>query len=307
MNKEYDIVVLTDQRYVAPEVLSDYVKNVLFEDRLVVKALEEEGLKATKLAWDDKDFDWSSTKAVLFRSTWDYFDRFNEFSQWLEKVSQLTQLINSEKIIRWNIDKHYLRDLKNKGVHTLPTVFIEKDSQTSLKKLLNETQWNECILKPCISGGARHTYKLNVESLDQHEGIFQELIRNEAMMLQPFIRNIVDKGEISLMIIGGKYTHAVLKKAKPGDFRVQDDWGGSVYDYAPDPDEISFAELAVKSCIESPVYARVDMVKDNEGKLAVVELELIEPELWFRKKPEAARTLAKTVKEFLAIDDGSNQ
>ncbi len=299
MKKKYDIVVLTDQRYVAPVIQNDYIRNVLLEDWLVVEALEKEGLKPTRLAWDDKNFDWNNTKAVLFRSTWDYFDRFDEFSQWMEKVSRQTQLINSEKIIRWNIDKHYLQDLENMGVHTLPTVFIEKDSTTSLEQLLKETRWNKCILKPCISGGARHTYKIDPENMDQYEGIFQELIHNEAMMLQPFIKNIVEKGEISLVILNGKYSHAVLKKAKPGDFRVQDDWGGSVHDYDPDPDEISFAELAVKNCVESPVYARVDMVKDNEGKLAIVELELIEPELWFRKNIKAAPTLAKAIKKYI--------
>jgi glutathione synthase/RimK-type ligase-like ATP-grasp enzyme len=299
MEKVYDVVILTDKRYINPDVTNNYTENVLLEDNLIKTAMVKKGLKVTRLSWDDPDFDWNTTKSILFRSTWDYFDRFKEFLAWLEKVSHKTLLINSEKIIRWNMDKHYLNDLEKKDIHTIPTLYIEKNSQTSLDQLHKKTSWKNTILKPCVSGAARHTYKLDYNDLEKNEAIFQDLIRNEAMMLQPFIQNIVDKGEISLIIIGGKYTHAVLKRAKQGDFRVQDDHGGTVHDYIPSEEEIKFAELAVKHCIEFPVYARVDIVNDNKGRLAVVELELIEPELWFRKKPDAATHLALAVKNLL--------
>ena len=151
------------------------------------------------------------------------------------------------------------------------------------------------ILKPCISGGARHTYKLNLENLESHESVFRELIAKEAMMLQPFQYNIVEKGEISMMVINGKYTHAILKIAKQGDFRVQDDFGGSVHDYTPTKSEIEYAENCVKACSEMPMYARVDIFEDNDGKIALAELELIDPELWFRKYPKAAQILANAI------------
>ena len=292
MKKTFDIIILTDSRYANPTKINAYIQNVLDEDNYVKKALEELGLVVGRLSWDDKNFDWSNTSYILFRSTWDYFDRFDEFSDWLNRVSQKTKLLNSEKIIRWNLDKHYLIDLEKKGIHTIPTYFIEKGSNTTLKKIHDENNWDTTILKPCISGGARHTYKLNLNNLEEYENIFQELITNEAMMLQPFQNSIVEKGEISLMIINGKYTHAVLKKAKKGDFRVQDDWGGTVHANTPNHKEITFAEKAVKACIEMPIYARVDITTDNDGKLAIVELELIEPELWFRNYPKAASFLA---------------
>jgi len=273
------------------------MQNVLDEDNLVKNALEKTGLRVDRLSWDDNNFDWSTTKYVIFRTTWDYFDRFNEFSKWLNKVSKQTRLLNSEKIIRWNIDKHYLLDLKQKGIHIIPTIYIEKNSQITLQDLHQKNNWKETILKPCISGGARHTYKLNMTNLKEHKNIFQELIKKEAMMLQPFQNSIVEKGELSLVIINGKFTHAVLKKAKKGDFRVQDDFGGTVYSYSPTSKEIAFAEKTVKACIEIPIYARVDITTDNDGKLALVELELIEPELWFRNYPMAANYLAKGIKK----------
>ncbi len=120
-------------------------------------------------------------------------------------------------------------------------------------------------------------------------------------MLQPFQHRIVTEGEISMMVFNGQFTHAILKQAKAGDFRVQDDFGGSVHDYIPTQKEIEFAEQAVQCCPELPLYARVDIFTDNEGNLAVSELELIEPELWFRNHPEAAHVLAKATKEKLTL------
>ena len=292
-----DIVVLTDNRYVNPIEINDYNKTVLLEDQLVVDALKNEGLKVKRLSWDDANFDWSTTHYILFRSTWDYFDRFPEFSKWLNTVSKQTKLLNSEAIIRWNIDKHYLLDLKKAGVHIAETQFIEKGSQTSLEELHTKFNWSQTVLKPCISGAARHTYKLNSENIHEHETVFKELIANEAFMLQPFQHKIVSEGEISMMVFNGKFTHAILKKAKAGDFRVQDDFGGSVHDYNPTKEEIEFAENTIKVCFEMPIYARVDIFTDNNNKIALAELELIEPELWFRHNHDSATILAKAIKQ----------
>ena len=116
MHKLFDVIVLTDKRYLEDSKTNTYKHNVFFEDYLVVEALKNKGLNTQRLAWDDKNFDWSSTKSILFRTTWDYFDRFDEFSKWLSNVTKKTRLFNSEKLIRWNIDKHYLNDLKLKHV-----------------------------------------------------------------------------------------------------------------------------------------------------------------------------------------------
>lgn len=291
-----DIVILTDKRYLEDSKTNNYKHNVFYEDFLVQDALQNLGLKTLRHAWNDAHFDWSTTKSVLFRTTWDYFDKFPEFSIWLSKVSKQTTLFNSEGIIRWNLDKHYLLDLENKGVHIAKTHFIEQGTKTTLKALLNTLNWDESVLKPCISGAARHTYKLSTSNLSNYEPIFSELILNEAMMLQPFQHNIISKGEISMMVFNGHFTHAILKKAKSGDFRVQDDFGGTVHDYKPSGEEILFAENAVKACTELPIYARVDIFTDNDGQISLSELELIEPELWFRHFHKAAKILAKSLK-----------
>ncbi len=297
--KKFDVVILSERRYVNPVKVDDYVKNLLLEDDLVKKALEKEGLKVTRLSWDDPDFNWSDTTYILFRTTWDYFDRFTEFSAWLKKVSQQTKLINSEAIIRWNLDKHYLLDLQNKGVHICESYFVEKGETASLQEIATKYNLENFVLKPCISGGGRHTYKITSETIATHETTFKKLIAEEAYIVQPFQKNIVEKGEISLIIINGEFTHAVLKIAKPGDFRVQDDFGGTVHNYTPTSEEIAFAEKAIKACNELPLYARVDIFTDNDNKLAIAELELIEPELWFRNHPEAAIKLSQPIKQLI--------
>lgn len=293
--KVFDVVILTESRYVNPKEKNDYIQNILTEDDLLQGALEKLGLRVTRKDWADPGFDWSTTKCAIFRTTWDYFDRFAEFKVWLDQVESLTQFINPISQIRWNMDKWYLRDLSEKGIRVIETKYIRKGEKKSLAECISETGWEEVILKPTIAGAARHTYRLDASNIEVHEEIFTELIKSEDMMLQPFQNNIMLKGEVSFMVIGGKYTHSVLKKGKVGDFRVQDDFGGTLHEYQPTEEEITFAEDVAQACNPLPAYARVDVMWDNKDKLAVSEVELVEPELWFRRNEKAANLLAEVV------------
>jgi glutathione synthase/RimK-type ligase-like ATP-grasp enzyme len=299
--KKYDVVLLTESRYDTPKQVDWYIQNILTEDDLVRDALENKGLEVTRKDWSDPYFDWSSTRMALFRTTWDYFHKFQHFYNWLDRISKKTFLCNPESLVRWNLDKHYLKDLENKGINVTPTVYINKGSKISLREIYKETNWKETVLKPTVSGAARHTYKMNTNNIADHEAIFKDLIRQEDMMLQEFQKSVLEKGEIAFMVIGGKFTHAILKKAKEGDFRVQDDFGGTVHNYDANDEEIKFAEKVVSVCEPQPVYARVDIIDDNDGNPAVTELELIEPEMWFRHNPEAAETLAESIIEYINL------
>lgn len=291
----FDVVLLTDSRYVNPASPGQYVQNILKEDEILQKALEKYHVSVTRKDWADPAFDWTSAKLLLFRSTWDYFDRLDEFRKWLKEVSAKTLLINTPDIIWWNMDKKYLGELHKKGVRIIPTQFIEKGAAITLSDLHSKAGWQETVLKPTVGGGGRYTYRLNKAHLTVHEKKFQTLIAEEDFMLQPFQQSILNKGEWSLMFFNDTYSHAVLKKARQGDFRVQDDFGGTVHPYEASQKEINFALQAINACPTKPIYARVDMVQDNEEELAISELELIEPELWFRLKPEAADLLASEV------------
>lgn len=296
---EHDIVLLTDSRYVKPRITNSYVQNIIDEDILLTNALQARGLRTVRVDWADKNFDWETAKTAVFRTTWDYFDRIGEFLQWLNDTSKKIQFINPIDTILWNLDKHYLQDLADHQVNIPPTLFIEQGEPSNLQEIISKTDWQDIILKPTVSGAARHTYRISLSNLADHEIMFKRLINQESMLLQPFQHSVLKMGEIALMYFNGEYSHAILKKAKPGDFRVQDDFGGTVHDYNPSRTEIELGYQALAVCSPLPVYARVDIITNNAGNPVVSELELIEPELWLRCKPAAAELFADGIKTYL--------
>ena len=296
---KYDITILTDSRYVNPDKLNTYVQNILDEDNLVIQALKERGLSVIRVDWADPDYDWSTTKIALFRTTWDYFDKFDDFMRWLNTAKEIVHFINPIDLILWNLDKHYLQDLSEKGIHIPDTKFIEPGEQTTLSNVFHDAGWTYAILKPAISGSARHTYRLSATNLADHEAIFQQLIEKEAMLLQPFQNSVLKRGEVALLYFDGRYSHAVLKVAKTGEFRVQSDFGGTVHNYTPTVDELTLGKKTLQACEQIPVYARVDIIEDNDGNPAVSELELIEPELWFRFYPASAQAMADAIIKYI--------
>ena len=293
--KKFDVVVLTDSRYVNPLETDAYISNVLREDELVINALEGKDLSVIKKDWNDPNFNWNNTRSVLFRSTWDYFDKFEQFKKWFDKTRNTCLMINSSETIEWNLDKHYLLDLQKHQIPIPNSEFIKRRSSVDLSLLMQEKNWNEIVVKPTISGAAKNTYRLKKEDINQFDSTWKKLIYQEDFIVQEFQNNVIKKGEVAMMVIGGKYTHAVLKKAKEGDFRVQDDFGGSIAKYSPSEKMVKLAEKCTGILSAIPSYARVDIIWDNSGDLAVSELELIEPELWFRLNPDAAQKLAEHV------------
>ncbi|BBF83761.1 hypothetical protein DLM_0075 [Aquitalea magnusonii] len=288
----FDVVVLTKQALLELDAADWYSKQVHQEDGLVINALEKQGLRVTRKAWDDPDFDWQHTSSLLFRTTWDYFDRYTEFSHWLKKVTSQTRLFNCAELIQWNIDKHYLRFIAEKGINIVKTHYIEMGDRRTLAQCLAETGWTDAILKPVVSGSARHTYRISSANVQELEATFAELLQQESMLLQPFQHAVLAEGELSLMVIDGCFSHAIRKTPQKGDFRVQDDHGGSVHPHMASHEEQQFAEKAIAAIPFDVLYARVDIIRDNAGKLAIMEMEMIEPELFFRYRPEAADSLA---------------
>ena len=297
--KDYDVVILTDSRYVQPNEKNQYIENVLKEDGLLIEALNNLGLKTIKKDWNDSNFNWNSTKTAVFRSTWDYFDKFSIFQNWLSQVQNKCALINSYEQIKWNLDKHYLQDLKNWGLPIPKSVFINKMSGTKLKDIATNMKWNHIVVKPTVSGAAKNTFQLKDQEIENFQTKWIRLTNEDDFIVQEFQKNIIKSGEIAVMLFGGKYSHAVLKKAKKGDFRVQDDFGGTVETITPSKEIIDLAEKAIKKLNPTPLYCRVDVILNNQNKAVIIELELIEPELWFRFKITAADKLAMYIKEFI--------
>ena len=297
--KMKDITLLTCKAYFKPNKITPYIANILKEEQLLKAALEKQGLSVAITYWNNPSYDWSATKAVIFRTIWDYFERFDEFWKWLQDLNTQTKLINSFDLIKWNIDKHYLKDLSELGIETVPTFFVDRGSNVKLQEISRIKGWKDLVIKPAISASAFKTYKILKTDIENNEELFINLVQERDMLVQPFIETISELGEASLMVFDGKFTHAILKKAKPGDFRVQDDFGGTVHDYVPTQKEINFAEKVFEACEQKPTYGRVDIVWDNSKNFFLSELEIIEPELWIRNYPKSAERMAQAVKKIL--------
>lgn len=296
-NTNADVALLTEQRYVVDVATESdwYLGNILRDDQLLQSALALHGISSVRIDWASPDVDWSRFRCAVFRTTWDYFDRRQEFTAWLSRVRTQTRLCNDAALIDWNIDKHYLKDLEAKGIPIVPSKFIERGSAVTLHELLYESGWNDAVIKPCISGAARHTYRINHKKAAALEPVVRQLLTDESLILQPFQQSVMSHGEETLMLFNGRFTHAVRKVPKPGDFRVQDDHGGTVHPYEPSEAQIEFAQRVLEACQLTPAYGRVDLVRDNQGNHAVMELELIEPELWLRNHPPAATAFADAI------------
>ena len=315
-----DVMVLTDKRYLGPssgqgEPMEGYIDNLLTEDRLVMDALVACGLTVDRRAWCDNSVNWSQTKSALFRTTWDYFDRWDSFSPWLHRVQDQTRLFNAAPIVHWNLDKHYLQDLEQRGVKVVPTAFIQRQTLLPLFDLMARSGWSDVVIKPAIAGAAVDTYRVTRSgeiatlspkptSKEDCESLWHALLAKQDMLVQPFLSHVIETGEKSLIWIDGEVTHGVLKRAKSGDFRVQDDHGGTVAPLSVTQTDKDLAQDIMTKCLqhcasqgwEAPLYARVDLMRNEEGQWLVSELEMVEPELWFRFHPEAAQTLAQAIK-----------
>ena len=294
-----DITLLTCRAYYKPDNVTPYIQNILLEQELLKSAFEAQGLKVDITYWDNPTYEWQETKSVLFRTIWDYFERFNEFCEWLEQVKTKTRLINSYELIKWNIDKHYLKDISSWGIETVPTYFADKGCNMKLHEIAKRNQWKDLVIKPAISASAFKTYKILANEIQVNEKLFNSLVQERNMLVQPYFETITQLGEASLMVFDGKFTHAILKKAQPGDFRVQDDFGGTVHNYIPTKAEINFAEKVFETCKTKPVYGREDIVWDNDKNFYLSELEIIEPELWIRNYPKCAERIAEAVDKIL--------
>lgn len=292
---QVDVTILTDQRYTHLEQSSEYAQNVVKEDVLVMEALKRQGLSVHRCAWDDAGMDWVRTKAALFRSTWDYFDRFEEFKSWFEYHRNSTQWINSPQLIRWNQNKVYLLELSRAGI-TIPRI-VKLEPEQSIQRVMESNHWDRAIVKPFVSGAGRLTFLADSHNPDLIQRAIGPFRDSEDFMVQEYIPSIRERGEVSLIFFGTRYSHAVLKKAKKGDFRVQDDFGGTVELVSVDEDLKQFGKRCIESCPELPVYARVDVMWSEDGQPVLGELEIIEPELWFRLQPRAADLLAQEIIE----------
>jgi len=274
---------------IAIATCADYA-DLKVDDELLQQALEERGCEARAVIWDEGGIDWSGFDLCLVRSTWDYHEKHREFLAWARRVEAAAALRNPADLIAWNSEKTYLRQLAEAGVRIVPTVWVDRDGGADLEEILVAEGWDEAVVKPTVDLGARNLHRVRIGEDSTALGLALEQ-SNEAMV-QPFLPSLEGQGELSLIYIDGELTHAVRKLPARGDFRVQSIWGGTVERAEPAPHEVELAERALTQLDKPPLYARVDLVAGLDGEPRLIELELIEPNLYLIQHPPAAGALA---------------
>lgn len=262
------------------------------DDRLLLAPLAGRGVDATPVVWDDDAVDWSEFDGVMVRSCWDYYFRPREFGRWIDAVEATgVPLWNPPAVLRWNAEKSYLHDLAARGVDVVPTRWVEQGATESLASVLADTGWTRAVVKPAISAAAHHTWRTSIDEAPARESDFRALVSAGRVLVQPYLETIERDGEWSFVFIDGTFSHALVKRPKPGDFRVQAVHGGTERAAVAPPALIAAAESVVRAGADGCLYARVDgCVVD--GRLHLMELELVEPSLFLAEHPEAAGRLA---------------
>jgi glutathione synthase/RimK-type ligase-like ATP-grasp enzyme len=265
------------------------------DERLVVPALADLGIEAVPAVWDDPTVDWQRFRVVVIRSTWDYSDRREEYLEW---CASLPCVVNPFPVIAWNTDKRYLRDLVAAGIPIVPTTWIEPDA--SLDDI--ELPEGEVVIKPAVSAGARNTSRYRAEDSDQARAHITRLLSSgRTAMVQPYVQSLDARGETGLIYFDGELSHSIRKGPllrhhghltkglwEPEQITARD----------PDADEIALAERTLQVLPWSSrelLYARVDVVRADDGAPMLLELEVTEPSLFLGLGAGAAERFASAI------------
>ena len=251
------------------------------------------GFSVEARPWNDAG-DLAGFDLVMPLVAWGYHldpPRWHALLDRLER--QKLPVLNPVLLLRWNSDKRYLAELGAKGIATIPTQLVGALDEAALAEARAQ-YGDELVIKPPISAAADGTHRLSAGDL------LPDSARGRAMMIQPFLRSVAEEGEYSILLFGGRFSHAIVKRPKVGDYRVQPHLGGTEEPCEPPEGAVELAHAALAAAPAEAAYARVDMVRDNEGKLAIIELELIEPSLWLQHAPDGGASFASALRAALA-------
>ena len=269
----------------------------LWEDEFpLVEALAERGLRAEPAVWSDPSVDWSVPRIVVIRSAFDYIRHRRSFNDWTGRVEATTPLHNPARVLRWNSHKSYLRELEAAGVPIVPTVWIDAGSHSDLAETLAERSWHDAVVKPAVDNGARGALRVRADDLERGQSHLERLLAERDVMIQPFVAATETAGERAMIHIDGRFSHAIRKDQMLAGRTFSFDRTPAI---DPEPDELALAQQVLSLIPESPLlYARVDAVMDD-GVARLMELEVIEPVLFFSKAPGSADRMADAIAERL--------
>ena len=279
-----------------------YDANTVDEDALLSDALTEMGIAHRIVAWSDPEVDWSVFTQVLIKSTWDYFDYYPEFLVWLDRLEAMgIPVLNEVATLRWNSSKDYLLEIESNGFPCVAGKLLPKGSLTTLDQLFEGVPAKQLVVKPLVSGGAKNTLKISRTDEPAVLEKVMQWVQEEDFLVQPYIKEIVEVGEYSLLFFNGIFSHAVLKTPAPADFRVQHYYGGTIQEITPDASLLAAAKSLVDRYAKNTLYARVDGVL-IDGVFHLMELELIEPYLFLGLSDKALPNYKAALKKRLLGD-----
>lgn len=290
---------MTDARKRVALVTSEALADLYEDDRLLVGALADIGIASAPAVWSEANVDWASFDAVVIRSPWDYFERVPEFRAWLDaRIAGDALLCNSREILEWNFDKGYLQDLARAGVALVPTIRIPANDKADIPALARARGWDDIVVKPAIGGGGYRCQRFRLEGFERYAGEIAKTLEDRGVLVQPFLPEIQSGGELSLLFFDGVYSHAVCKRPKAGDYRVQFQFGGSDEDATVSDELVAQARTCIEHAPGSTVYARVDGVV-RDGEFLLMELEIFEPLMFLSRHPEAPARFARAIEKRL--------
>ncbi len=262
------------------------------DDRLLIPALARAGIDAEAAVWSDDGVIWETFDGVVIRSCWDYHRRAEEFSAWLERLdASRLPVWNSIGLVQWNANKRYLIDLETRGIPALATRIVPRGAVHAIDAAFAEAGTSRIVIKPAVSASGYETHALALPLSTDDRAIVERVVNAGDTLVQPFAEEIPRDGELSFIFIDGAFSHAAIKRASGGDFRVQTEHGGSVAPITGDPRLIEQAARVLAALPEVPLYARVDGI-DRDGTFLLMELELIEPNLFLELSDGAADRFA---------------
>jgi glutathione synthase/RimK-type ligase-like ATP-grasp enzyme len=265
------------------------------DDALGAAALERRGVRVQSVVWSRPL--QPEIEVVLLRSTWDYHLRLPEFLRWIDGLeARRIPVWNHPDTVRRNVDKRYLEVLAGRGVPVVPIRQLQRGSRVTLRAVLEQSGWTDAVVKPAVSGGGWRTWRTRGERGDEVR--FAEQLAMADALVQPFVPEIQNPGEWSLIFFEGAFSHAVVKRPAAGDFRVQEEFGGTKHPGDAPPDLVAQATRILTLAGERTLYARVDGVV-RAGEFQLLELELVEPSLFLDVVPTAAERFADAVVAWL--------
>lgn len=267
------------------------VAELFADDRLLIAEFAQRGVEAESVVWSDPTVDWRRFDLALIRSTWDYIDERERFLSVMAGIdASPCRLFNPLDAVRWNSHKSYLFDLQAWQVPIVPSQLTSTTAPALLQEQAINEGWQSAVLKPIVGAGAA-----DVSLVPAHEiaSTVERLARQraqQAFLLQPLVESVRSEGEWSFIYVDRELCHVLLKKPAPGDYRSHGIYGGTVATAAPRPDDLVEVDAILDRLPFDLLYARVDLVR-LDGRLVVMELELIEPILYFNLAPRGVGRL----------------